>query len=143
MSPVFFAPPGQYHTARVIQGSLTGRKMPTWPEGTHPVTSAELTEVIDASTLVGVHCWASWNGHDYKFAQRLSLTLERFPSLVLCTMDIEDPSNVHLMLNWKILNVPAFVIYRNRTRLATLWMEQESVPEFQQRIEKSLADASI
>ncbi len=114
--------------------------VPEWPARAQLLTSAELPQAVDTSDVVGIHCWADWNGHDYEFAKRLKLTTERFPNLVLFTMEIG--SNADRMADWQILNVPAFVIFRDGTRLATLWMEHESVTEFQQRIENSLVNAS-
>jgi len=114
--------------------------MPEWPAEIRSLTSNELTDVVESSQLVGIHCWANWNAHDYEFAQRLTQIIERFPDLALFAMDIENQSNIPLMADWHILNVPAFVIFRGGSRLSTLWMQGESVAEFQARIETAIIE---
>jgi len=118
--------------------------VPKWPSQVRPLTGPGLPKSLSGQRLVGIHCWASWNGHDYEFADKLRLTEKRFtPVLDLYSMDVEHAGNVELIANWGILNVPAFVIFRDGSRVATFWMQRESVADFQQRIHDWLASAAL
>src|SRR5688500_12584713 len=101
--------------------------MPKWPSQVQPLTASQLPRALSSPRLVAIHCWASWNGYDYQLAQQLRETVERFHSTTdFYTMDTEDASNVELIASWSILNVPAFVIFRDTKEVATIWMHRET-----------------
>jgi hypothetical protein len=76
-------------------------------------------------------------------AQQLRETVERFQSTTdFYTMDIEDASNVELIASWSILNVPAFVIFQDTKQVAVIWMGQETVEQFRNRVEECLGKAA-
>ncbi len=109
--------------------------MPPWPDDVRPITAEGLSEALCVQRIVGIHCWASWNGHDRVFAQQLSAIREATNNDIdLYMMDVEQPSNVSLILKWGILNVPAFVVIQQQRRLQTFYQANESVVEFARRI---------
>jgi hypothetical protein len=117
--------------------------MPKWPSPVQPLTASQLPLALSSPRLVAIHCWASWNGYDYQLAQQLRETVERFQSTTdFYTMDVEDASNVELIANWSLLNVPAFVIFRDTKQVAAIWMGQETVEQFRNRVEECLGKAA-
>ena len=63
--------------------------------------------------------------------------------LDLYSMDVEHAGNVELIANWGILNVPGFVIFQDGSRVATFWIQRESVADFLQRIHDWLTNAAV
>jgi hypothetical protein len=117
--------------------------MPHWPADVRPLTDSGLDEALDSPSLVGIHCWAPWNGHDHIFAREMIVIREGFGGGIdLYSMNFEDPSNAPLGEQWNVLNVPAFVIFRQGRWVQTFYQSQESVPELLQRIVRWLAAAS-
>lgn len=111
-----------------------------WPSQVRPLTASQLPEALEGPRLVGIHCWASWNGHDAQFADQLRVTAARFSLWIdLYALDIEQPANVERLAGWEIRNVPALVIFRHGVRVATFWMRGESAAELRQRVDDWLA----
>jgi thiol-disulfide isomerase/thioredoxin len=111
--------------------------VPIWPSQVRALIAPELPLALAGSHLVGIHCWASWNGYDYKFADMLQSTMKKFVIDVFA-MDVEHASNIELIASWGITNVPAFVIFQEEIRVATLWMQLETLADFRQRVENWL-----
>jgi hypothetical protein len=117
-------------------------RVPNWPSQVQPVNASQLPDVLSRSRIVAIHCWASWNGYDYQLAQTMSGIIQRFESTTdFYALDIEDALNVELLTNWAILNVPAFVIFRDKKQVAAIWMQRETVEQFRNRVEDCLAKA--
>jgi hypothetical protein len=110
--------------------------MPKWPSQVQPLTARSLPAALASPRLVGIHCWAAWNGHDYEFAEQSRLILEGTAcGMDLYSMDIGDNSNTPLMAAWEVLNVPAFIVFHQGKRLKTFFQCRESVAEFRHRIQ--------
>lgn len=113
-----------------------------WPPQFQPLTASGLQRALASPRVVGIHCWASWNGHDHAFVLGLSLTAERFKSTVdFYALDVQDSLNLDVIAEWGIPNVPAFVVFRQGVRLSRIWMELESTDEFRQRVEDWIVTA--
>jgi hypothetical protein len=94
-----------------------------------------LPEALSVPRLVGIHCWAAWNGHDYAFAKQLdAIRQAQGERIDVYSMDVEEPSTARLMLEWEVRNVPAFVVFQKGRRLRTFYQGPESVPELMQSI---------
>jgi thioredoxin-like negative regulator of GroEL len=112
-----------------------------WPSDVRLLTASALPEVLTATRLVGIHCWASWNAHDYEFARELgTLSQGAACGMDLYAMDAEEGPNALLLVEWGVLNVPAFVIFQRGRRLRTFYQGRESVRELRQRIEHWLRE---
>jgi hypothetical protein len=110
-----------------------------WPNQVQSITAADLSATLARRRIVGIHCWADWNAYDYQFAKGLKSTAAKFGDLIaLCSLNVEEPSSIELANVWGLLNIPAFVTYCDGTRLATIWMERETIAEFQQRVDDLL-----
>lgn len=117
--------------------------MPKWPSQVLTLNASELPDVLSNSRIVAIHCWASWSGYDHQLAQMMPEMIDRFGSMThFYALDIEDASNAKLLTTWAILNVPAFVIFRDKKQVAAIWMEREPVEQFRKRVEDCLAKAS-
>jgi thioredoxin-like negative regulator of GroEL len=110
--------------------------MPQWPNQVRPIAASGLPEVLAASRLVGIHFWASWNGHDHQFARELGRLLEGAGGgMDVYAMDVDDESNAPFLAEWTILNVPAFVVFHQGRRLRTFYQGRESAGELRERIQ--------
>jgi hypothetical protein len=115
-----------------------------WPSQVQSITALELAPILASPRIVGIHCWADWNGYDYEFADRLRLTAAKFGTLIdLYAINTEHGSNVDVLATWGVCNIPAFVIFRDGIRLTTICMERESVAEFQQRVDDRLCALTL
>lgn len=109
--------------------------VPRWPRQCRPVSAASLAAALTGPRLVGIHCWASWDGHDYFFARGISQLNDAIPGGVdLYSLDTDDPSNAPLLREWHVLNVPAFVVFDQGKWLKTFCHRLEQVDELLRRI---------
>lgn len=116
--------------------------MPKYPGQLRSITVSGLEQACGSPRIVGIHCWACWNGYDYQLADRLPLITERFASFIdFYAMDTELLGSMDALARWSVLNVPAFVFLRKEAHLATLWMQQESLSEFLLRVQDWLIEA--
>jgi hypothetical protein len=94
-----------------------------------------LSQALGTPRLVGIHCWAAWNSFDYEFARELMPLVQRFATVMdFYAMDVEQSSNSKLLASWGIMNLPAFVIIRNRVPTQTFCMQSETVLGLRDRI---------
>ncbi len=116
--------------------------MPEYPGQLQSMTESDLQRALASPRIVGIHCWADWNGYDYQLADQLPLMTGRFTSFVdFYAIDTGLPANVDALSRWSVLNVPAFVFLRNEEHLVTLYMQQESTSEFMLRVQDWLIAA--
>src|SRR5262245_9799006 len=111
-----------------------------WPQTVEMLRAIDLPKVVKSHPLVGIHCWASWNGHDHVFAKELAKIGEAAPTpMALYALDEEEQENRTLLEKWRVLNVPALIIYQDGKFGKTFFMERETVVELLQRITRWLS----
>ncbi len=111
-----------------------------WPAEFKPLTAAQLPQAISGSRIVAVHVWAPWNVHDLKLQPLLGEIVERFGSTTdFYTVNTDEEASLELTTTWRITNVPAFVIYRGMTHVATFYMRGATVEEYRDRVNDYLA----
>lgn len=108
--------------------------MPLWPPYVRPLSGKQVNDVLSMSHWTAFHCWAAWNAHDYYFAKQLAIIPSLGDTIELYSVNVEDPANAPLTIEWEILNVPALVIFHDGKRLRTFDQGRESVDELIQRV---------
>lgn len=111
-----------------------------WPAQFKPLTASQLPQAISGSRIVAIHVWAPWNVHDLKLQPLLGEIVERFGSTTdFYTVNTDEEASLELTTSWRITNVPAFVIYRDTTHVATFYMRGATVEEYRDRLNDYLA----
>ena len=114
-SPAWSALLPDFLAREAMHGEIT-----SWLPLSPATTAEELPQAFAAHSVVVVHFWAIWNGHDRRMDATIQAVRPHYADrIAFYAMDVDLESNWPLLRQYRVMSIPAIACFIHGTWLET------------------------